>query len=55
MVVQVRVLAVQRAQQRFDARQAAESRVYSYFLPASALGLRLDGQCSPAESLRFSI
>ncbi len=40
---QVRVLAAQRVQQKFNARQCCRSRAYSYFLPASALGLRMDG------------
>ena len=39
----VRVLAVQRVQQKFDARQCCASRGYRYFLPASALGMRMDG------------
>lgn len=40
----VRVLAVQRVQQKFNARLCCAARGYHYFLPAAALGLRMDGE-----------
>ena len=41
--VQVRVLSVQRVNRSFNARTSCRGRTYHYFLPASVLGLHLDG------------
>lgn len=46
--VQIRVLSVQRTHQKFNARAICEARAYSYFLPTSILGLKLDGAPAPA-------
>jgi len=37
------VLSAQRVNRSFSARTDCRSRTYVYFLPAAALGLRLDG------------
>ncbi|KAK9918566.1 hypothetical protein WJX75_005011 [Coccomyxa subellipsoidea] len=50
---QVRVLSVQRTNQKFDARQICEGRVYSYFLPTYIIGLQLDGSEEDRERLRL--
>ncbi|BDA49208.1 probable tRNA pseudouridine synthase 1 at N-terminal half [Coccomyxa sp. Obi] len=50
---QVRVLSVQRTNQKFDARQICEGRVYSYFLPTSIVGLQLDGGEQDRERMRL--
>ena len=36
-MVQVRVLSVQRTNQKFDARHSAHTRTYHYYLPVSML------------------
>lgn len=41
--MQVRVLSVQRVNRSFNARTSCRGRTYHYFLPASVLGLHLDG------------
>eukprot|EP00884_Botryococcus_braunii_P014325 jgi/Botrbrau1/22894/Bobra.0065s0047.1 len=40
---EVRVLSVQRANRSWNARTMCDGRTYHYYLPAMALGLRLDG------------
>lgn len=40
----VRVLAAQRVNKGFNARERCRHRTYHYFLPASAIGLTLDGE-----------
>jgi tRNA pseudouridine38-40 synthase len=40
----IRVLSAQRVTKRFDCRRWAIGRAYEYYLPASALGIRLDGE-----------
>jgi tRNA U38,U39,U40 pseudouridine synthase TruA len=54
MGMQVRVLSVQRTNQKFDARQICEGRVYSYFLPTYIIGLQLDGSLSHPALLHAS-
>ncbi len=41
---QVQVLSVQRVNSGFNARSYCNTRTYHYFLPASILGLALDGE-----------
>ena len=41
---QVRVLSVQRVNAGFNARGYCNTRTYHYYLPASILGLALDGK-----------
>jgi tRNA pseudouridine38-40 synthase len=43
-MMQIRVLSVQRVNNKFNGRANCEARVYSYFLPTSILGLKLDGE-----------
>ncbi len=42
---------MQRTNQKFDARQICEGRVYSYFLPTTIVGLQLDGALACAAPL----
>jgi len=44
LVVQVQVLSVQRVNGGFNARGYCNTRTYHYYLPASILGLSLDGK-----------
>ena len=42
-MMQVRVLSVQRTNQKFDARHAAHTRTYHYYLPLDVLSPGLSG------------
>lgn len=42
-MVQVRVMSVQRTNQKFDARLAAHTRTYHYYLPLDVLSPGLPG------------
>ncbi|KAK9846471.1 hypothetical protein WJX81_004698 [Elliptochloris bilobata] len=48
---EVRVLSVQRVNRSFNARNSCNSRTYHYYLPASIMGLRLDGSTEDAAVL----
>ena len=47
----VKVLAVQRVNRSFDARERCGERTYHYWLPASAIGLAMDGVILPDSPL----
>ena len=47
----IRVFAVQRVPARFEGREVCSARGYAYYLPASALRLRLDGGAEDAATL----
>lgn len=49
----IRIFSVQRVTKSFDARAECQRRKYHYHLPASILGLKLDGSEEDAERLRL--